>query len=96
MPPAARVLDLTNHGGVIVGPGAPTVLIGSMPAARAGDVQVCPMVDVLKPHGGGPIIGGFPMVLISGQPAARIGDVVQCVGPPGLIQTGFPMVLIGG
>ena len=54
------------------------------------------MVDVLKPHGGGPIIGGFPMVLISGQPAARIGDVVQCVGPPGLIQTGFPMVLIGG
>jgi uncharacterized Zn-binding protein involved in type VI secretion len=26
--PAARVGDLTAHGGTIVGPGAPTVMIG--------------------------------------------------------------------
>lgn len=26
--PAARFLDITSHGGVIVGPGCPTVLIG--------------------------------------------------------------------
>jgi uncharacterized Zn-binding protein involved in type VI secretion len=95
MPPAARVLDLTSHGGVIVGPGAPTVLIGGQPAARAGDVQVCPMVDGVKPHGGGPIIGGSATVLINGLPAARVGDVVQCVGPPGTIAAGFSMVLIG-
>jgi uncharacterized Zn-binding protein involved in type VI secretion len=26
--PAARIGDLTSHGGTIAGPGAPTVLIG--------------------------------------------------------------------
>jgi uncharacterized Zn-binding protein involved in type VI secretion len=26
--PAARIGDLTAHGGVVVGPGAPTVIIG--------------------------------------------------------------------
>jgi uncharacterized Zn-binding protein involved in type VI secretion len=93
--PAARVLDLTNHGGVILGPGAPSVLIGSQPAARAGDAQVCPMVDGVKPHVGGAITTGSATVLINGLAAARIGDAVQCVGPPGTIQTGFPGVLIG-
>jgi len=95
MPPAARVLDLTSHGGVIVGPGAPNVLIGGQPAARLGDLQVCPLVDVLKPHVGGPIISGSASVLIGGAPAARVGDVIQCVGPPGTIAQGFPTVLIG-
>jgi uncharacterized Zn-binding protein involved in type VI secretion len=95
MPPAARVLDPTNHGGVVVGPGAPTVLIGGQPAARLGDAQVCPVVDGVKPHVGGAIISGSATVLISGMPAARQGDVIQCAGPPGNIAAGFPMVLIG-
>ncbi len=42
--PAARIGDMTAHGGVITGPGCPTVLIGKMPAATMGDMHVCPMV----------------------------------------------------
>ncbi len=95
MPPAARVFDFTNHGGSILGPGAPTVLIGGQPAARVSDVHVCPAVDGVKPHVGGTVITGHPMVLISGMPAARVGDVTQCAGPPGNIASGFPTVLIG-
>jgi uncharacterized Zn-binding protein involved in type VI secretion len=94
--PAARILDKTAHGGVIVGPGAVNVLIGGLPAARAGDQQVCPLVDVLKPHVGGAILSGSATVLINGQPAARVGDTTLCVGPPGAIVSGFPSVLIGG
>jgi len=41
--PAARLGDMTAHGGSIV-MGLPTVLIGGMPAARVGDMHVCPMV----------------------------------------------------
>ncbi|AXH95496.1 hypothetical protein DV701_04545 [Ornithinimicrobium avium] len=33
MPSAARVGDPTSHGGVVVGPGVPTVLVGGLPAA---------------------------------------------------------------
>jgi len=69
----------------------------AMPAARLGDMHVCPMVDVLVPHVGGPIVGpGAPTVLIGGMPAARIGDMLTCVGPPDIIVTGSPNVLISG
>ena len=68
-----------------------------MPAARVGDMHVCPMVTVLVPHVGGPILPpGYPMVLIGGQPAARLGDMAVCVGPPDVIIMGSPTVLIGG
>ena len=66
------------------------------PAARLGDLHVCPMVTVLVPHVGGPIAMGCPTVLIGGQPAARVGDVVVCVGPPDVIALGSVTVLIGG
>jgi uncharacterized Zn-binding protein involved in type VI secretion len=96
MPPAARVGDLTVHGGVITGPGCPNVLIGGLPAACVGDMQACPVVDVLKPHGGGPITKGSATVLIGGRLAARVGDLTQCVGPPGAIAPpGCLTVLIG-
>jgi hypothetical protein len=49
MAAAARVGDPTNHGGVVVGPGEPTVLIGGMPAAVMGDNQSCPMVSAGHP-----------------------------------------------
>ena len=43
MPAAVRVGDVTNHGGTVIGPGAPTVLIGGMPAAVALDNHSCPI-----------------------------------------------------
>jgi uncharacterized Zn-binding protein involved in type VI secretion len=67
------------------------------PAARMGDMHVCPMVTVLVPHVGGPILPpGCPTVLIGGMPAARMGDMATCVGPPDVIVMGAPTVLIGG
>jgi len=68
-----------------------------MPAARVGDMHVCPMVTVLVPHVGGPILppGGLT-VLIGGMPAARVGDMCICVGPPDVIALGSFKVLIGG
>ena len=54
-------------GGPILPPGAPTVLIGNLPAARVGDMAVCT----------GPpdsIVAGSATVLIEGMPAARLGD----------------------
>ncbi len=97
--PAARLGDLTVHGGSIVA-GFPMVLIGSMPAARVGDMHVCPMVNPgtpPPPHVGGPIMPpGVPTVLIGGQPAACVGDMLTCAGPPDTIAPpGCPTVLIG-
>jgi uncharacterized Zn-binding protein involved in type VI secretion len=93
--PAARLGDMTAHGGTIV-LGLPTVLIGSMPAARVSDMHVCPMVTVLVPHVGGPILPpGSPTVLIGNMPAARMGDMATCVGPPDVIVLGCFTVLIG-
>jgi uncharacterized Zn-binding protein involved in type VI secretion len=67
------------------------------PAARVGDMHVCPMVTVLVPHVGGPILPpGCPTVLIGGMPAARVGDMATCVGPPDVIAMGDPTVLVGG
>jgi len=68
------------------------------PAARIGDMHVCPMVDPgPKPHVGGPISGpGVPTVLVGGPPAAVVGDMCTCCGPPDAIAMGSTMVLIGG
>ena len=86
---AARVTDLivsTATQGVptpILPPGAPTVLIGGLPAAALGDS--CG-VDA--------IVVGSMTVLIGGRPAARVGDLSASGGailPPGSLT-----VLIGG
>jgi uncharacterized Zn-binding protein involved in type VI secretion len=70
------------------------------PAARIGDMHVCPMVTPMLPpipHVGGPVIGpGCPTVLIGGQPAAVMGDMCVCVGPPDSIILGSTGVMIGG
>src|SRR5947199_10840682 len=67
------------------------------PAARVGDMHVCPMVTALVPHVGGPILPpGCPTVLIGMMPAARVGDMLTCVGPPDVIAMGSTTVLIGG
>ena len=94
--PAARVGDMTVHGGVIVGPGVPTVLIGGKPAAVVGENHTCPMVTGTVPHVGGPILPGGSTVLIGGKPAARVGDQAVCTGPPDSIAPpGCPTVLLG-
>ncbi len=70
------------------------------PAARIGDMHICPMVTpavVPIPHVGGPITGpGCPTVLIGGQPAAVMGDMCVCTGPPDTIVLGSTGVFIGG
>ena len=92
--PAARVGDMTAHGGTIT-TGAPTVFINGRPAARLGDLHVCPLCSP-SPHVGGPIASGASTVFIGGQPAARMGDVCTCAGPPDAIVTGSANVFIGG
>ncbi|HEY8747133.1 MAG TPA: PAAR domain-containing protein [Tepidisphaeraceae bacterium] len=99
MAPAARLTDMhvcpmvtpgvppiPHVGGPIVGPGAPTVLIGGMPAATATDMCVC----VGPPD---VIAMGSTTVLIGGKPAARMGDPTA---HGGAIVLGCPTVLIGG
>lgn len=99
MPPAARLTDLhtcpmqtpgippiPHVGGPIAGPGAPTVLIGGLPAARATDTAVC----VGPPD---TIVQGSSTVLIAGMPAARMGDATA---HGGTIALGLPTVMIGG
>jgi uncharacterized Zn-binding protein involved in type VI secretion len=93
--PAARMGDMTAHGGAIL-LGCPTVLIGGQPAARVGDMHVCPLVNGIVPHVGGPVLPpGGVTVLIGGMPAARMGDMLTCTGPPDTILQGAPNVLIG-
>lgn len=96
--PAARLTDMhvcpmqtpapvpiPHVGGPISGPGAPTVLIGGLPAARIGDMAVC----VGPPDA---IVAGSPTVLIANMPAARMGD--SCAHG-GTVVVGCPTVLIG-
>jgi len=92
--PAARITDLhicpmvtgvvPHVGGPILPPGAPTVLIGGLPAARATDMVTCvgPPDTIAK---------GSTKVLIGGLPAARMGDMTA---HGGTILLGCPTVLI--
>ena len=96
MPPEARSGDMhtcpmvtgtvPHVGGPIMPPGCPTVLIGGMPAARAGDMATCtgPPDSIVK---------GSATVMIGGAPAARIGDTTA---HGGAIVAGCPTVMIGG
>ncbi len=90
---AARVFDLTNHPGMISGPGASNVLINGVPAARMGDMHTCALPPVAGPHPPTAISGGSSSVLIGKQPAARLGDLAGCGAA---IVVGSPNVVIGG
>jgi uncharacterized Zn-binding protein involved in type VI secretion len=96
MPMAARITDMhvcpmftgpvPHVGGPILPPGAPTVLIGGLPAATVGDMAVCT----------GPIdsiVQGSATVMIGGKPAARVGD---STAHGGKIVLGCVTVIIGG
>lgn len=89
MLPAARISDMIVSAATlgvsapILPPGALTVLIGGLPAARMGDS--CGVDAIIK---------GSATVLINGMPAARIADPTAGGGvimPPGALT-----VLIGG
>jgi uncharacterized Zn-binding protein involved in type VI secretion len=93
MPPAARVGDVSVHGGTITGPGVSTVLIGGQPAAVVGDMHVC----VLPPVSHQPTVSVFPSgsgtVLVSGRPLLRTTDACICGA---MAAVGAPTVLVGG
>lgn len=86
---SARVTDMIVSAATqgapvpIIPPGAPTVLIGGMPAARLGDS--C---------GADAVILGSMTVLIGGMPAARVGD--PSAGGGSVLGPGAPTVMIGG
>ncbi len=91
MPPAARVGDQTNHGGVVTGPGEPTVLIGGMPAAVLNDLHMCALPPVAHQPTASPFILGSTSVLIGGKPAVRVGDTCVCGAS---VAVGEPTVMI--
>ena len=67
------------------------------PAARMGDMHVCPATNPGPvPHVGGPITVGVPTVLIGSIPAATLGSMAVCVGPPDTVASGSGTTLIGG
>lgn len=94
--PASRITDLhtcpmvtgvvPHVGGPITGPGAPTVLIGSMIASHVTDLCTC----VGPPD---TIVKGSTTVFTGKLPAVRIGDTTA---HGGVVTLGLPTVLIGG
>ncbi len=97
MPPSARIGDMHTcpmatpgtppvpHVGGPITVGAPTVIIGGVPAARVGDMAIC----VGPPD---TIAMGSTSVMIGGMPAARIGDNTV---HGGVVVMGCPTVMIG-
>ena len=105
MPAAARVNDLTSHGGKPLGPGpgSANVMIGGQAAWRAaivpimGDVHQCPLFSSNVPHIGGVAMKGSTTVFINNLPAVRMGDKIQDLGDgPNQITSGCTSVNIGG
>ncbi len=80
------VPPIPHVGGPVTGPGAATVLIGGLPAAKVGDLATC----VGPPDS---IVKGSSSVLIMNLPAARLGDKTA---HGGTIMVGCVTVLIGG
>ena len=84
--------------------GQPTVLIGSMPAARVTDTTVPCVLASCVPAGPGIIAKGSATVLVGSLPAARLGDMTShpsCVAPipsptGNILPPCCPTVLIGG
>ncbi len=71
--------------------------MASKPAARIGDMHICPKTQPGPvPHVGGPIVQGSGNVIIGGSPAARVGDMAVCIGPPDKASSGSATVFING
>ena len=82
--PQARLGDLSSHCGVII-TAARRTFVNGRPAARLGDLHVCPY------HGITPIVTGDLDTIIEGRPSARIGDVTGCLA---VIVTGSTDTLV--
>ncbi len=78
----------TPHGGGVIVKGAPNVLIGGLPAARATDSVLCsgppPHPDTILMGSSSVMIGGLPAALTNGNTALG-----------GIIGMGVPTVMIG-
>jgi uncharacterized Zn-binding protein involved in type VI secretion len=91
MPEAARV-GVDAAGGIIIGPGAPTVTVNGSPIANEG--------DAVTPHGSGPHNGspvlvpgaGSPTVTAQGEKVFRKGDPATCGHA---VATGSANVIVG-
>jgi len=70
---AARVGDVTAHGGALCS-GSGDVYVNGIPAAMVG-VSIAPCA---LSHGAAPVAVGSGSVFINGVPAARLGDVTGC------------------
>ena len=70
---AARLGDVTTHGGAIVN-GAGNVFINGLPAALA----LISIATCAATHGAAPIVTGSGSVFIQGVQAVRIGDISGC------------------
>lgn len=88
----------------ILPPGAVTVTVGKMPAARVTDMSTPCMLPSCVPAGPGMISKGSATVMVSKLPAARVNDLTahaSCVAPiPApmgkIMPPGCPTVIIGG
>lgn len=93
MPAAARVTDLSNHGGSVAGPGVSNVLVGGKPAAVLGDLHTCALPPLGHQPTVSPFVAGSTTVLIGGRRALRAGDTCVCGAA---VAVGEPTVQIGG
>jgi len=94
--PLARISDMhvcpmvtgvvPHVGGPILPPGEPTVLVGKLPSARAGDMCTC----VGPPD---TIAMGSTTVMIGKKPVAKMGSTTS---HGGTVILGCPTVLVGG
>ena len=91
MAAAVRIGDITNHGGVVTGPGVASVLIGGMPAAVVGDLHTCAIVGPTHLPAS-PFLVGSATVLIGGRPALTTTSTAGCGAMP---IAGCPTVIIG-
>ena len=92
MPPGARVGETTTHGGIVVGPGASSVLLENMPAAVATDNHVCALPPDSHPLTASIFPSGSGTVFIENKPALRTTDTCICGA---MVAVGATTVLIG-
>ena len=78
MPQAARVGDISSHGGTVTGPGAKKVFIENMPAAVMTDMHSCALPPDKHSPTTSPFTLGSQTVFIEGVPALRVGDSCGC------------------
>jgi len=97
MSQAAQIGSTSDHGGNLTGSGVPTVRIGGMPAAVAGDLWSTTHQCGIKPPpphlAASPVTGGSATVSIGKMPAAKVGDHAACGAT---IVSGATTVFIGG